>query len=80
MDVREDLKRIIVKIIVSVIAMVVMLIPVWIFLLAWWMITPEDFLQKLVIVVISAIFLGKIQSWLCFIIGTFIIAVWLDEL
>jgi hypothetical protein len=80
MDPWYNTKIFFLKIAVSIVVAIIVLIPTWIFLLAWWMLGPEDFWQSLAILTISIICLGSVQVWLLIIGFGFLITLWIEDL
>lgn len=67
---------IIARIIVSALSTVVLLIPFWIWLGAWLLMTPEGFWQKMVLVGFGAWFLGGLQVILLGVLIGVLIMIW----
>lgn len=72
------LKETFIKIMYSIIITVIGLIPLWIFLLIFFLLEPQGFWQNIITYGVGIYFLGGIQFILLFFIIFLIFKLWVD--
>jgi hypothetical protein len=63
---------------ISSIAIFLCLIPTWIWLVAWYVTTPDGFWQKMLLVGIGLWLLGAIQFFLIIALAAALLLIWFD--